>query len=311
MLNCINFASQKIENLQQRFIRIPKNQDALPSTQIKVLTNDALGNVWILSNNCVSRYNASKKRFENYYEPSRHNLFSNLLHRLYPDSKGNLWVGYTVDGVGVYCVNPATRIVTHYPQLPYDSLSYPKTTVTHCIFEDADGNMLFGTHQGFAILHPGQKQFLLIDKNAGLPSPVGTAVNQDRFGNYWVGTANGVARYCKKLKRVDRTSVNLGLQEGKITAIERWGFDSLIICGDNGINLINPYVTGNEIPVQNVHITTCISDNDTLVNFPDSQSKVKLRANHKWFEVHFSLTDFTSPGKLTYHYWLDGFEDSL
>jgi len=56
--------------------------------------------------------------------------------------------------------------------------------MTHCIFEDADGNKLFGTDKDLAILPPESKAFSLIDTRHGLPSPVVTAVNQDRLGNY-------------------------------------------------------------------------------------------------------------------------------
>lgn len=297
-------------DILQQVNAYPASKDSLPSTQIKSISTDALGDTWILSDVCVSKYIAREKRYESYYEPGKSAIQSNLTYKMFQDSQGYVWVGFTKNGVGVDRINTKTHTIKHYPHLPYDSTSYPNTSVTHCIFEDADGNMLFGTDKGLAVLPPGSEAFSLIDTRHGLPSPVVTAVYQDRLGNYWVGTDKGVVRYSKKLKKVDIKGTQYGFKDGFVTAIDRWGFDTLAVSGNFGVYLFNPYVPGNEIPLQNIKIISCITDYDTLANFPDSNSKIYIRASHKWLDVHFTATDYTYPSKLEYTYWLEGFEDS-
>jgi len=289
----------------------PASRDSLPSTQIKSISTDALGDTWILSDVCISKYLTREKRYESYYKPGKSSTQSNLIYKMYEDSQGYVWVGFTKNGVGVDRIDTKTHTIEHYTHLPYDSTSYPYTSMTHCIFEDADGNMLFGTDKGLAILPPDSKSFNLIDTRHGLPSLVVTAVNQDRLGNYWIGTDQGVARFSKKLKKVDITGNQLGFKEGLVTAIERWGFDSLAVSGNFGVYLFNPYVPGNDIPLQKIKIISCIADYDTVANFPEHASKIYIKANHKWLDIHFTATDYTIPGKLEYTYWLEGFEDSI
>lgn len=289
----------------------PASKDSLPSTQVKSISTDALGDTWILSDVCVSKYLTREKRYESYYEPGKSAIQTNLTYKMFEDSQGYVWVGFTRNGVGVDRINTKTRTIKHYPHLPYDSTSYPNTSITYCIFEDADGNMLFGTDKGLAILPPGSEAFRLIDTKHGLPSPVVTAVYQDRLRNYWIGTDKGVVRYSKKLKKVDIKGSQFGFKDELVTAIDRWGFDTLAVSGNFGVYLFNPYVPGNEIPPQNIKIISCITDYDTLANFPDPNSKIYIKASHKWLDIQFTATDYTYPGKLEYTYWLEGFEDSI
>lgn len=288
----------------------PQSKDSLPSVQVKSIATDALGNVWILSDVCISKYLPKQKRYQSYYVPGKSALQSTLVYKMYEDSKGYVWVGYTRNGVGVDRIDRRTHTVDHFPYLPYDSTSYPATSMTHCIFEDANGNMLFGTDAGLAILQPESKAFQMIDTRHGLPSSVVTAIYQDRLGNYWIGTDKGIARFSKKLKRVDITGKNLNFSEGLVTAIEQWGFDSLVVSGNFGLYIFNPYVQGNEVPMQDIKILSCETDYDTLARFPANNSKIFVKANHKWLKIHFTASDYTSPGALEYTYWLQGFEDS-
>ncbi len=301
----LSLSNQKVSSIKP----CPTSKDSLPSSQVKSLATDAGGDVWIVSDKCVTKYIASEQRFESYYSPGSKAIQSRLIYRLFEDSQGFVWVGYSSTGLGVDRINRKNHTIEHFPHLPYDSTSYPLTSATYCIFEDANGNMLFGTDKGLAILPPDQRGFTLINQTNGLPSTIVTAVNQDRLGNYWIGTDKGVFRYSKKLKRVDLTGKQIDLQDGLITSIVQWGFDTLIVAGDHGVNIFNPYNQGDDIPLEKIKIISCITDYDTVLNFPENQT-LFLRTNHKWLEIGFSATDYTSPGKIAYTYWLEGFEDS-
>ena len=211
-------------NILQPAKPFPTSCDSLPSVQVKSISTDALGDTWILSDVCISKYVGREKRYISYYEPRRSALQSSLTNKMFEDSEGHVWVTYTKDGAGFDRINTKTHTVEHFPHLPYASTSYPYTSITHCIYEDADGNMLFGNDNGLAILAPKSKVFRVIDTKQGLPSKVVTAVYQDRLGNYWIGTDKGFVRYSKKHKKVDLYHTHFGFKEGIVSAILGYTF---------------------------------------------------------------------------------------
>src|SRR5688500_14698261 len=100
--------------------------------------------------------------------------------RLLHDSRGNLWVATT--GQGVWRVRDATTAPLIERLTTQTGLS---SNVVQSILEDREGNVWVGTMLGLHNLTPQQLTPLA-------PEALVQAILPDTDGSVWVGTANGV-----------------------------------------------------------------------------------------------------------------------
>ncbi|MCD7906212.1 MAG: hypothetical protein LUH04_00635 [Clostridium sp.] len=131
--------------------------------------------------------------------------FSHMLHDMYLDDRGNLWLSTRTDGIEKITFDDETFKVSDFPE-ENSALNFE----IRALFEDSDRNIWLGSKEGYVTIYDSQKRFKgylsvqgSISKTAPPLKLMAYAITKDREDNIWIGSkGNGLFR----LKAVDDTS---------------------------------------------------------------------------------------------------------
>lgn len=185
--------------------------DNMPPGQISSLYSDKDHNFLMgTTNGSVIKYDVKTKSIETLIssEESSHAVPGagpNYIYTINEDSKGNIWA--TGSNHGAYKYNPSTKKLDAYNTGNGLSVNKIKT-----IFEDNEGNILFGTAgEGFEIF--SSERFVSFSKRNGLKDNQVWAICKDKKGKYWFGTNEGLTIYDPSASP-ENAYKNIGIEEG-------------------------------------------------------------------------------------------------
>ncbi len=159
----------------QNFSSFSKLQ-GLRHDQVRALAQDKIGNLWLGTDDGLTRYDG---KYFSYYTTDQ-GLNNNLILSVFRDSKENLWFGTFNGGVTRFDGRYLTNFTTA-EGLP--------NNVVNCIFEDSKGNIWFGTGKGIS-KYDG-KSFTNFSAMQGLGHNDVRAILEDNSGNLWIATNGG------------------------------------------------------------------------------------------------------------------------
>ena len=160
----------------------------------RAVARDSKGDYWLAMDYGVEHVTAATGKFTHLIADRAppQGLGSEVVHAIYPDSRGNLWLG--TGGAGLNCVMAETgewRRYTTADGLPGDSVV--------SILEDASGNLWLGTNQGLskfedAVHLPARPHFANFDVRDGLPGQdfQARAASRGKKGELFFGGQHGV-----------------------------------------------------------------------------------------------------------------------
>jgi ligand-binding sensor domain-containing protein len=196
------------------------NKDGLPSDYVLSIYEDKQGIIWLGTNRGVTRYfngvitnYTTKDGLSNNYimtmceypagtlligtgrglSAYKDGKFKTLtnggldsaeIRVIYPDSRGNLWIGSDNKGL----IRMDSKGVTYYS--PRDGMPF---TSIRSITEDRAGNIWIGAKEGGLAKHTDNK-FTIYGMKDGLPSSTVMALHVDANDHLWVGTRRGLCR---------------------------------------------------------------------------------------------------------------------
>ena len=143
------------------------------------LLEDREGNLWIGTDNGLSRYDG--RRFIIFTDGD--GLGGNSIQCIHQDKKGDLWIG-TNNGLSRY---DGSEFVNFTDE---DGLI---SNYTYCMHQDREGNIWIGTDKGLS-RYDGS-QFVDLTDRDGLASNQVYCICQDRDNDLWFGTSKGLSRY--------------------------------------------------------------------------------------------------------------------
>ena len=161
-------------------------EQGLPSGAVRDVTQDALGFVWIGTDEGLVRYDGVDL-VEYRRTADSTSLSGNGVQVLAPAAGGGVWVG---TGAGLNRYDPATDRFLRVPGLPSDDV--------RALATDDGGNVWVGTTAGLAYVG-ADATVSGVERHdaaapAGLPSDDVQALHLAADGDLWVGTADGLAR---------------------------------------------------------------------------------------------------------------------
>jgi signal transduction histidine kinase/ligand-binding sensor domain-containing protein/DNA-binding response OmpR family regulator len=170
------------------------------------------------------------------------NIYSNDIHCIGEDSKGNIWAG--TNGAGIHIIHDDKVVVTYSPNPsgPHERL-LPINGYIRAIVEDTDKNIWIGTHGGgLAVYHPvGDTWDIYTQSNSQLPSNKIQSLLCDSRGMMWVGTdGGGLSLFNKQQKRFTRFTEKDGLQNTTIYQIVEDLRGQLWLSTNTGISSMDP-----------------------------------------------------------------------
>ncbi|MNX46427.1 Sensor histidine kinase TodS [compost metagenome] len=324
---------------------------ALSSTFITGIVRDNNNDIWVSTwaggVNRINKKNNTVTRFS-CYNPYTKQVEKNIWF-VYKDSKANIWASATNEG-SLYIYdrdknsfvlfdntinNLQCLIETSDGKLwgaNYSTLfSIEKNTgkvnkkafgnPIRCIHEDKDKNLWLGTQEGGLVLFDRKTStFKRFTTDDGLPSNTVLRLLEDKEGNLWMSTYNGICRFDKKMKTFRNFSVNDGLQSNQFSfnAGIKLSTGEFLFGGINGFNIFFPEAIKGFNQENNLLLTDFYVNNQPIEeNKNDVVSEwklgkikeVSLPYDQTTLSLEFVALDYNNADKINYAYYLEGWDE--
>ena len=294
-------------------------KSGLENNNIWCMLEDSRGNFWIGTLGGLYIFDRSMEIFRKIKDPARPpetNLQRNIC--MMEDHEGNIWVG----GNGISVYNPDAHSWLYYNNIHQDHTSLGVDNV-RSIYQDSKKNIWIGTEgAGLHLFVPQTKSFLKWASRDGLPNNSIHQILEDRDGNLWISTNNGLSKLTFEnhlLKSLKNYDINDGLQSNQFSyaASLKSSTGEMYFGGVNGFNVFDPKsisinkfappvkITGFRINEKNVSYGPA----SPLSKHISATEEITLNhAQSRVFSIEFTALNFTSPEKNNYAYTLEGFD---
>jgi len=166
------------------------------------INQDEFENMWFGSFiNGVFILNRNTNRFVHYTTFNNDPVKGRVaVSQIIKDKQGTMWVSTWTNGFNKFIPennDPAKGKFIHYTHDPgnANSLSF---SITSCMKEDSDGNLWIGTVSGgLNKFKPSNGNFTRFSTNNGLPSNLIYRIEEDKTGNIWFSTDEGISMLSK------------------------------------------------------------------------------------------------------------------
>ncbi|TWI80321.1 signal transduction histidine kinase [Lacibacter cauensis] len=231
----------------------------------------------------------------------------NDLVSLLEDSKGQLWGGNTISLI---------RIDRKNNQHQFYNLGKP----VRAIFEDSKKNLWIGLEGGGLVLFDGHKGSIKKRYSSadGLCNNAVLNIEEDAKGFLWLSTFNGLSRFDQATSTFKNFYESDGLQSNQFSYNASYKLRSgeLLFGGINGFNVFVPEKITQRTFTPPLYITSILINNKSVSEVSDYIKEAKgsgiseLRVPFKEAVLSFEFTalEYTSPEKISYAYYLDGWD---
>jgi signal transduction histidine kinase/ligand-binding sensor domain-containing protein/DNA-binding response OmpR family regulator len=190
-----------------------------------------------------------------------------------------------------------------------------------CIHEDKDNKLWLGTQEGGLLLFDRKtNKFKRLTTDDGLPSNTILRLLEDKEGNLWMSTYNGICRFDKKRKTFRNFSVNDGLQSNQFSfnAGIELSTGEFLFGGINGFNLFFPEAIKGFNQDNNLLLTDFYvnnqpieeNKNELIAQWDANKIKiVRLPYDQTTLSLEFVVVDYNNADKINYAYYLEGWDE--
>ena len=271
---------------------------------IWLVYEDAQKDIWASATNegCLYLFDRIKNSFILY------NKDINNLQCLTQTNDGKLWGGnYT----SIVCIDKVRK--KHYKV----NIGYP----VRAIHEDRKKQLWVATQEGGLLLFDRRtnafKRFTTAD---GLASNTILRILEDKNGNLWMSTYNGLSRLNTKTNTFRSFSKNDGLQSNQFSfnAALKLASGEFFFGGINGFNLFYPELIKEEVSNTKILLSDLNVNNEPIATKPNLISEwtskhqikeIRLPYDQTTLSIEFVALDYSSADKINYAYFLEGWDD--
>lgn len=296
---------------------------------------DRHGNIWFGTYGVMGLYKYSKnengERVQRFFsDGTKGCLVSNTIRSLLEDSYGNIWIG-TDKGLNLLTVEQQNNEKPKFELFQKD-INNPNAISHNYVlpmFQTVDKTIWIGTMGGGLnklIYHPNPDsiKFEGITVKDGLPNNVIKGILEDDYGFLWVSSNKGLTRYDVADNLFVNYDVSDGLQDNEFGELAccKLSDGEMLFGGVNGFNAFYPQqivsdmstptlaLTDFHILNQAVNAGERIHGRVVLEKVINHTEKIKLKYSENSFAIYFSSLHFSAPGKNTYKYMLEGFDNT-
>ena len=231
--NDINFKSLTIEN-------------GLSQSTVETILQDSNGYMWIGTNDGLNKYNGySFKKYEHdIYD--KNTISSNYIVDIVEDNDGYIWVSTTN---GLNKINPKNdNVINYFSKSKCGNLSNNRICE---ILVRKNNDILVTTSDGLNLYNKDTDSFerILAGKD-DLPSQYIHSIEEDYYGNIWLGTQSGLVKLDKNLTKIQEftnKTIN-SISDNPIYRVYSDGSDNIWVA-TLGSGLININSKTNNIKV--------------------------------------------------------------
>ncbi|WP_215224652.1 hybrid sensor histidine kinase/response regulator transcription factor [Echinicola shivajiensis] len=236
------------------------------------MIEDDQGIFWICTrNHGIYRYDSNRDSLTWFNKdlPNNHGLTANKVISAFQDSKERIWFG-TLNGGLLRWDDAEQKFITYTKD---DGL--PNNNV-YGILEDRSGALWMSTNKGLTVLRPETGEFVTYDKSKGLQDVQFNFKSsyQDKEGRMYFGTVNGLYHFHPDSIRAVNIPPSVHFTEMKL--------------------FNKPLQVGGSERILEAQI--------------DETEYIQLNYSQNVITFDFVATNYFSPGKNAYSYYLEGFE---
>ncbi|OYX85460.1 MAG: hybrid sensor histidine kinase/response regulator [Flavobacteriales bacterium 32-34-25] len=271
---------------------------------IWLVFEDAQKNIWASATNegCLYLFNRSKNSFQLYDK----NIVN--LQCLTQTSDGKLWGGNYTSIVWIDKVNKKHGKI---------NIGYP----VRAVHEDKNKQLWVATQEGGLLLFDRKKNsFKRFTTADGLSSNTILRILEDKKGNLWMSTYNGLCRLNIKNKTFRVFSKNDGLQSNQFSfnAALKLSTGEFLFGGINGFNLFYPEQIKESASNTKILLSGISVNNEPIESKPELISKldakqqikeIRLPYDQTTLSIEFVAIDYSNADKINYAYFLEGLDD--
>lgn len=273
----------KIENVTENIIRIKNDktsEEGISDCNVWDLLIDSKGTMWVGTEYGLNKYDKEKKTFKKYFKENNNNsLVDNYVKVMCEDDYGHIWIG-TENGLSILDVETGKfENIRELDNKPLKPINLEKDNL---------GNIWINTKElGVIKTHFKDGHFESLEKlkfNNEIENNI-QSILFDHYGNLWLGSARGAAKYdpiSKKIniyknKASDQTSL---VNDSVISLYEDKA--GLIWFGTyNGISILNPDQKFNHYKKDFTNEENSLSDNMISGIYEDDDNILWIGTNSK------------------------------
>jgi len=332
-------------NTFMNFRHNPDDPTSLSNNNITSILRDSKNNVWIATyGGGINKYNRSARTFAHY------TCGPNNVWKLFEDNDKNLWAGTLIGGnlyrfnaqidafeifdpaikevISIYEDKSGTLWAGTFDHLirvdkeRKKHLFYNIKRPIRTIHEDANGNFWIGT-QGTGLLKFNAEKgtYQAFTEKEGLTNNSVHTIEEDNQGNLWISTYNGISKFNLQQQEFKNFYETDGLQSNQFNynASIRLSTGELLFGGIKGFNVFNPdsIKTSHNFPelvltgiqIFNSPVTPSDHISDTGKNLYHTKL-ITLPYEKAFISFDFSALEYSSPNKISYAYFLEGWDKS-
>ncbi|MCB0839823.1 MAG: hypothetical protein KDE26_18330 [Bacteroidetes bacterium] len=196
---------------------------------VRRIAEDKEGNIWLGTMNGIVKYDPSASPGTAFTDYTKDNgLVDNDVWSIEIDHNGTIWAG-TLGGVSRFDPSIEKFSLFDLPESEPDlTRGVTSERIVHCIMEDSQGKIWFGTNGGAYIYDPvaekaGKEALTNISEEDGLCNNLVNDILEDKDGNIWFATHhNGVCVWEKASEDSGKKSFRHFTSEDGIRGTEAW-----------------------------------------------------------------------------------------
>ena len=221
-----------------RFYKDENDNKSLAGDFVKGFLRDNKGNMWIGTDNGLSKYNDSNRTFTNYVNKiyDRNSLVDNNIFSIIQDKTGLLWLG-TYSGISIF--NPEIKI-QHYKNDPFDDTTISSNMVS-ALYEDDEGLLWIGTSDNCIDILNRDSERVISLKDEDYKGVVSSVIFDISGNNQYIfiATNNGFCIVNKAEKTIKYYNESNGIPNRSVRCIFYDDLGYLWIGTSNGLAILN------------------------------------------------------------------------
>ena len=199
----------------KNFLNHSEDPMSLPGNDVRCLTKDTNGNIWLGTDKGLALFNAADRSFIT-FKNNKNDRYAALCNRILAIKQlndGKLWIASELNGITILDLKQSMflspeQISIEYIQEGDDSRSLSNATA-RCVFQDSFDNIWIGTWGGGinfisskAPLFTTFSYSPIPDNENSLNNKVASSLCTDRQGRVWIGTDGGGINVFEGDKRI-------------------------------------------------------------------------------------------------------------
>jgi signal transduction histidine kinase/ligand-binding sensor domain-containing protein/DNA-binding response OmpR family regulator len=287
--------------------RIPTN----PSAQIKSITKDFDGNLWLAEDN-LTKYNTTKQTLTSDFSSNYNNITNNtLVQDILTLKNGDILLATRTNGVIFLPETKNSELkYFHYKEFPFNELNGKNAIV---LFQDSKENIWIGTYNsGLYVCNVRNHSLKHFVKNKGLTDDFVCSIVETKSKNVWVATRFGITNFGKKQFPIVSFSNKSGFPIDEISqkALYQTSDGLIYVGGDKGIASFDPSSVNESRQKHEVRLIAVETVNPkekyaTLKSYSDYK-KVEIPFDYASIQIKYSALNFAYGAGTKYSYKLDG-----